>query len=88
MSAQTLPDEVDFVFCPEALPEDGMHRIVIVVDGMSGSIPTALFTLDGEEARSLCDRLNRRLGHLARASWTAFAERCLRGGAPHTPTRG
>ena len=40
------------------------------------------------DASPMCDRLNRRLGHTGRASWTAFADRCLRAGAPDTPTRG
>ena len=81
MTADTLPDEVDFVFCPEALPEDDMHRVVLVVEGMGGVIPTSLITLTDEDARRLCDRLNRRLGHRDRDSWTAFAARCLRAGA-------
>ena len=34
MSADILPDEVDFVFCPEALPEEDLHRIVLVVEGV------------------------------------------------------
>ena len=34
MTADTLPDEVDFVFCPEALPEEQVHRIVLVVEGI------------------------------------------------------
>lgn len=81
MTADTLPDEVDFVFCPEALPDDDMHRVVLVVEGMGGVIPTSLITLTDEDARRLCDRLNRRLGHRDRDSWTAFAARCLRAGA-------
>ena len=88
MSADTLPDKVDFVFCPEALPEEEVHRIVLVVEGMGAVIPTSLVALTDEAARRLCTRLNRRLGHRDRDSWTAFAARCLRagasrGGAPH-----
>ena len=88
MSADTLPDEVDFVFCPEALPEEEVHRVVLVVEGMGRPIPTSLITLTDEDARRLCDRLNRRLGHRDRDSWTAFAARCLRpsaseNGVPH-----
>ena len=48
---------------------------------MSGPIPTSLVTLTDEDGRRLCDRLNRRLGHRDRGSWTAFATRCLRAGA-------
>ena len=50
MTADTLPDEVDFVFCPEALPEEEVHRIVLVVEGMGGVIPTSLVTLTTREA--------------------------------------
>ena len=81
MTAVTLPDEPDFVFCPEALPEEELHHVVIAVEGMSGPIPTSLVTLTDEDGRRLCDRLNLRLGHPDRGSWTAFAARCLRAGA-------
>ena len=80
MTADTLPDEVDFVFCPEALPEEEVHRIVLLVKGMARPIPTSLVALDDADARRLADRLNRRLGH-DRNSWSAFAARCLRAGA-------
>ena len=82
MTADTLPDEVDFVFCPEALPEEEVHRVVLVVEGMGTVVPTSLVALTDEDARRLCDRLNRRLGHRDRDSWTAFAARVLRAGAP------
>ena len=81
MTAQTLPDEPDFVFCPEELPEDELQRIAIVVEGMNGAIPTALVTLTATAALRICDRLNRRLGHRDRDSWTAFAARRLGAGA-------
>ena len=83
MTVGTLPDEVDFVFCPEALPEEEVHRIVLVVEGMGASVPTSLVTLTEEAARRLCDRLNRRLGHRDRGAWSAFAARASRAGAPH-----
>ena len=82
MTADTLPDEVDLVFCPEALPEEEVHRVVLVVEGMARPIPTSLVTPTDEDARRLCDRLNRRLGHRERDSWTAFAARFFRAGAP------
>ena len=63
MSAQTLHDDVDFVFCPDTLAEDELHRIAIAVEGVNRPVPTSLFTLSVEDARRLCDRLNRRLGH-------------------------
>ena len=79
MTADTLPDEVDFVFFAEEIPEDGLHRIAIVVEGMDATIPTAMIALDTGDAHRLCDKLNRRLGH-ERATWTAFAARCRRVG--------
>ena len=82
MTADTLPNEVDFVFCPEALPEEEVHRVVLVVEGMARPIPTSLIMLTDEDARRLCDRLNLRLGHRDRESWTAFAARFFRAGAP------
>ena len=81
MNANTLPDEVDFVFFAEELPEeDGLYRIALAVEGMDAAIPTLLITVTLDGALDLADRLNRRLGH-DRASWTAFAARCLRAGA-------
>ena len=88
MSAQILPDDVDFVFCPETPAEDELHRIAIAVEGMNRPVPTMLFVLTVEDARRLCDRLNRRLGHRDRRSWTGFADRCLRAGPPDTATPG
>ena len=82
MNIDTLPDEADFVFFAEPLPEeDGMHRVAIAVEEMDTPIPTMMVTVTRESALDVCDRLNRRLGH-DRASWTAFAARCLFGGDP------
>ena len=78
MNIDTLPEEADFVFFAEALPEDGLHRVAIAVEGMDAPIPTLLVTVTLDSALNVCDRLNRRLGH-DRASWSAFAARCLRG---------
>ena len=81
MDIDTLPDEVDFVFVAEALPEDGLHRVAIAVEGMHAPIPTMMVTVTPDSALDVCDRLNRRLGR-DRSSWTAFAARCLHGGGP------
>ncbi len=88
MTADTLPDEVDFVFRTEALPEEDVHCIVLVIKGMGASIPTSQVTLTDEDGHRLGDRLNCRLGHRYRESWNAFVARCLRagasgGGTPH-----
>ncbi len=79
MGMDSLPDEVDFVFFVEALPDDGLHRVAIAVEGMEAPIPTMMVAIDIDSALGIADRLNRRLGH-DRASWTAFAARCLGGG--------
>ena len=78
MNMDSLPDEVDFVFFVETLPDDGLHRVAIAVEGMDTSIPTMMVAVDIDSALRIADRLNRRLGH-DRDSWTAFAARCLRG---------
>ena len=77
MSVDTLPDEADFVFFVEALPEDGLHRVAVAVEGMDATIPTLMVAIDIDGALRIADCLNRRLGH-DRDSWTAFAARCLR----------
>ncbi len=82
MSAQTLPDNPDYVFCAEELPGDGMYRIVIAVDGLERVIPTTLIALTLDNALNLCDGMNRRLGH-DRDSWTAFAARVRGATGPH-----
>lgn len=79
MNIDTLPDEAHFVFFAEELPEGGLHRIAIAVEGLDAGIPTAMIALGIDEALRVCDRLNRRLGH-DRYSWTAFAAQCQRGG--------
>ena len=76
MNIDTLPDEVDFVFFVQALPEDGLHRLAIAVEGMDAPIPTLMVAVDVDSALRIADRLNRRLGH-DRDSWAAFAARCL-----------
>ena len=78
MNMDTLPDEVDFVFFVDALPDDGLHRVAIAVEGMDAPIPTMMVAVDIDSALRMADRLNRRLGH-DRESWIAFAVRCLRG---------
>lgn len=46
MNIDTLPDEADFVFFVEALPEDGLHRLAIAVEGMDAPIPTSMIAVD------------------------------------------
>ena len=77
MNVDTLPDEVDFVFFVEALPDDGLHRVAIAVEGMDAAIATMMIAMDIDDAHRIVERLNRRLGH-DRDSWAAFAARWLR----------
>lgn len=83
MSADILPDEPTYAFCPAGDSHDGPFQIRIAVEDMAVSIPTSLFAVNLADAFGLCDRLNRKLG-LDRAAWTALVERCLHPAAGHT----
>ena len=76
MTAQTLPDDPDYAFCPSYELGDEPQQIRIVFEGMPGYVPTALVALTVEAAEGLCDRLNARLGH-SREDWTALAARSM-----------
>ncbi len=76
MSADTLPDDPAYAFCPAGDSHDGPFQTRIAVEDMAVSIPTSLSAVSLSEAFGLCDRLNRRLG-LDRAAWTAPVERCM-----------
>ena len=71
MTAQTLPDEPNFCFAPAYDVETEVQQIHIVIEGLAGHVPTALVTLDIDDAMNICDKLNRRLG-LDREAWTAM----------------
>ena len=77
MTAQTLPDDPNYCFCPAYDIEDEVQQIRIVIEGMSGYIPTALVALTVEDAERICDNLNRRLG-LTRDQWTELAAQSMR----------
>ena len=81
MTAQTLPDDPNYAFCPSYELGDEPQQIRIVFEGMDGYVPTALVALDIDSAERLCDRLNARLGH-SREDWTALAARSMRAGSP------
>ena len=72
MTAQTLPDEPNFCFAPAYDVETEVQQIRIVIEGLAGHVPTALISLNLEDALSICDKLNRRLGY-DREAWTALA---------------
>ena len=71
------------MFCAEELPEDEVFRVVIAVDGLDTVIPTSMIAVTLESALDACDRLNRRLGHDDRASWTAFVANLQRTATTH-----
>ena len=77
MTAQTLPDEPNYCFVPAYDVEADVQQIRIVIEGLSGHVPTALVALDLDDALSICDKLNRRLG-LAREAWIAMAAASMR----------
>lgn len=79
MTAQTLPDNPNFCFCPAYDVETDVQQIRIVIEGLSGHVPTALIALDLDDALTICDKLNRRLG-LDRETWTAMASSSMRDG--------
>ena len=72
MTAQTLPDNLNFCFCPAYEVEDEVQQIRIVIEGMAGHVPTALVALTMDDALSICDKLDRRLGY-DREAWAAMA---------------
>ena len=86
MTAQTLPDNPNFCFCPAYDIETDVQQIRIVIEGLTGHVPTALIALDLEDALGICDKLNRRLG-LDREAWTALAAASMReeDGEPDEP---
>ena len=79
MTAQTLPDNPNFCFCPAYDAETDVQQIRIVIEGLSGHVPTALIAIDLDDALAICDKLNRRLG-LDREAWTALAAASMREG--------
>ncbi len=81
-----MPDNPAYCFYPHAGNEDEPPQIRILVEGLAFPIPTALVALSQADGFDVCDRLNRRLGHRDRDSWTAFAARCLGAGADEPPS--
>ena len=87
MTAQTLPDNPNFCFCPAYDVEADVQQIRIVIEGLTGHVPTALIALHLADALRICDKLNRRLG-LDREAWTALAAASMReedGGTDEPP---
>ena len=83
MTAQTLPDDPNYAFCPSYELGDEPQQIRIVFEGIDGYVPTALVALDIDAAERLCDRLNAKLRH-SREDWTALAARSMNAGSTET----
>ena len=81
MTAQTLPDAPNFCFVPAYDVETEVQQIRIVIEGLDGHVPTALIALHLDDALSICDKLNRRLG-LTREQWSAMAAASMRAETP------
>lgn len=76
MNAQTLPDNPNYCFCPAYDVEEDVQQICIVVEGLTGHIPTAIVTPNMDDAHGLCDSLNARLG-LTREDWLRIATQSM-----------
>ena len=72
MTAQTPTDNPNFCFVPAYDVETDVQQIRIVIEGLAGHVPTALVALHLDDALSICDRMNRKLG-LDREAWAAMA---------------
>ena len=81
MTAQTLPDEPNFCFVPAYDIETEVQQIRIVIGGLAGHVPTALIALHLDDALTICDKLNRRLG-FTREQWTALAAESMHAETP------
>ena len=81
MTAQTLPDNPNYAFCPSYDLGDEPQQIRIVFEGMEGCVPTALVALTVDDAGRLCNKLNKKLGH-SREDWTTLAAQSMRAEAP------
>ena len=89
MTAQTLPDNPNFCFCPAYDVETEVQQIRIVIEGLAGHVPTALIALGLDDALTICDKLNRSIGY-DREAWQAMVAASLpaeeddpEGGARH-----
>ena len=77
MTAQSLPERPNFCFTPAWDAEAEVQQIRIVIEGLTGHVPTALIALHLDDALTICDKLNRRLG-LDRDAWTAMVAASMR----------
>ena len=83
MTAETLPPDPNFCFCPVHDDEVGVWQIRIFVEGMEVAIDTSLIAMTVEDGMRIAEGMNARLG-LGREAWTALAARCA-GAGPGAP---
>lgn len=85
MTHEPLPRTPDYCFAPSYDVESETQHVVLVIEGFTGHVRTALVALDLDAAVHLCDSLNRRLGH-DRDAWTAMVAASM-GPGPRPETR-
>ena len=66
-------DNPNFNFLPAYDVETDVQQIRIVIECLSGHVPTALVALDLDDALTICDSLG-----LDRGAWTAMAAASMR----------
>ena len=71
-----LPETLVYAFCPSYAPAGEAQQIYIVFQGTPGYIATEIGAPDLDQAKDLCDRLNRALGH-DREAWQRIAAQSL-----------
>ena len=54
--------QTELLFLPACDVDTDVQQIRIVFEGLPGHVPTALATIDLDDAPSICDKLNRQLG--------------------------
>ena len=72
-----ISDDPSFCFVPAYHVETDVQQIRIVIEGLAGHVPTALIALGLDDALTICDRLNRRLGY-DREGWIAMVAASMR----------
>ena len=78
MTLQHIGANPTYAFCPAYDFPDEPQQIRIVFLGHPGYIATSLFALNLQQAETLCDKLNARLG-MSRAIWTALMTASMQG---------
>ena len=78
MSLQQIEANPTYAFCPAYDFPDEPQEIRIVFLGHPGYISTSLSTANLEDAETLCDKLNAKMG-ISRDIWTALMTASMHG---------